>query len=205
MYIPKNFKNEDQAEIFNFIENNSFGILVNQGDSKILATHIPLYLTKNAKGDDILLGHISKGNEAWKCFNEKQDVLVIFSGPHAYVSSSWYDHENVPTWNYIAVHVYGVIRIIEGEILYDSLKVLVDKYERTVRNPVSVDRMSKDFIHREMKGIVGFQIEIKEMQAAYKLSQNRDAKNYDAVVAELEKSTDKNATVLADEMKRRKP
>src|SRR5436190_23118671 len=117
MYVPGYSRNQNIDEVKEFIKENSFGILVSSGSSKLHATHIPLELSTNGNGKDILTGHISKANPQWKNFNGSDRVLVIFNGPHAYVSSSWYDHENVPTWNYIAVHVYGIIKIIEGEKL----------------------------------------------------------------------------------------
>src|ERR1700712_1365723 len=117
MYIPPLYKNNDEAAVRDFIDKNSFGILISQVNAKLWGTHIPLGLDKNDSGQDILTGHISKGNPQWKNFRDDSEVLAIFPGPHSYISSSWYDHENVPTWNYIAVHVYGKIKIIEGEKL----------------------------------------------------------------------------------------
>jgi len=205
MYIPKQFRNENREEILKFIEENSFGILVTQGQSRIIASHIPLYLTTNKEGKEILSGHLSKANEGWESFNNNEEVLVIFSGQHTYISPSWYGHENVPTWNYIAVHVYGSIRIIEGEELLDSLKKLINKYEKGSTNPVSVEKMNPELVHREMKGIVGFEIMINDFQAAYKLSQNRNEKDYDNIIGELSKnSNDQNSVGIAEEMKNRK-
>src|SRR5688500_16920562 len=131
-------------------------------------------------------------------------MLVIFNGTHAYISSSWYDHENVPTWNYIAVHVYGTIKIIEGEKLLQALKNLVDRYEQKSANPVSVEKMSEKFLSREIKGIIGFEIEIEEIHSAYKLSQNRDEKNHTNIINELEKRDDSHSAAIAEEMKKRK-
>lgn len=204
MYIPKVFKNEDEKEILEFIKNNGFAILVTKGQSKILASHIPLYLSIDNSGNRILTGHVSRANQIWKDFENKTEVLAIFSGSHSYVSSSWYDHENVPTWNYIAVHVYGSIKIIEGQDLLDSLKLLVDKYEQKSTCPVSVDTMTPEFINREIKGIIGFEIMITDIQAAYKLSQNRDKKNYSNIINELTKTDNVNSKEVAKEMIKRK-
>lgn len=201
MYIPHYFKNDNLERVHEFIENNSFGILINQTNSKLWATHIPLKLGKNENEKDVLVGHISKGNPQWKNFENNSSVLGIFSGSHTYISSSWYDHENVPTWNYIAVHVYGTIKIIEGEKLINALKKLVDKYENGLENPVSVANMSEGFLKKEMKGIVGFEIEINEIQSAFKLSQNRDAKNHTNITTELDKKKDFNSLEISKEMK----
>jgi transcriptional regulator len=204
MYIPKYYKNENAGAVRAFIKENGFAILVSQAGGKPWATHIPLILDKDAQNKDILMGHISKGNGQWKDFDKNEEVLAIFSGPHAYVSSSWYDHENVPTWNYIAVHVYGRIRIIEGDVLKKQLGKLVDKYESHRPSPVSVDRMSREFVEREMKGIVGFEIAITDIQAAMKLSQNRDDKDHENIIKELERQGDINSVEIAKLMKNKR-
>ena len=129
MYIPDLYKNEDQEAIRTFLKANAFGILINQTNGRLWATHIPLELEINKEGEDVLMGHISKENPQWTAFESNDEVLAVFTGPHSYISSSWYDHENVPTWNYMAVHVYGTIKIMEGEELLASLKELTNKYE----------------------------------------------------------------------------
>ena len=202
MYMSPVFKNEDREAIFDFIENNGFGILVSSSNPRILATHIPFDLYKNQDGQMYLQGHVAKGNPQWKEFATQSEVLVIFNGPHSYISSSWYDHENVPTWNYIAVHVYGKINILSGEPLLSSLKKMVDKYEKGSKNPVSVSTMSESFLKKQINGIVGFEIEITELQAAYKLSQNRDAKNQQAIVDALNETNDTQAKAIAAAMEK---
>lgn len=204
MYTPSYYKNDNIENVLDFVEKNSFGILISQSNSKFLATHIPLELDKNENGQPILVGHISKGNPQWKNFINDSDVLAIFNGPHSYISSSWYDHENVPTWNYIAVHIYGKVKIIEGEKLIISLSKLVDKYEKQSEKPISVATMSERFFSKEIKGIVGFEIEITEIQSAYKLSQNRDDKNHSNITSELRKRVDENSHLIATEMEKHK-
>jgi len=167
MYIPHHYKNENLDEVKEFIKENSFGILVNQVDGKPWATHIPLELE-----DNMLVGHIAKANPQWSFFTDDAEVLCIFNGPHAYVSSSWYQEEEVPTWDYIAVHVYGKLAVLNEEETMQALHRLVDTYEATSQNPVSLHDMSPKTL-RQVKGVVGFKIEITEIQAAYKLSQTR--------------------------------
>ena len=200
MYIPNSYKNENIAEVKQFIESNSFGILVSQNDGKSIATHIPLELSKNKLGKDILQGHVAKANPHWNHFKDNTEVLAIFTGPHGYISSSWYDFEEVPTWNYIAVHVYGTIKIIEGEELYNHLKQLIDKYEATSKNPIKIEALSKKTM-RQIHGIVGFEIEITDIQAAYKLSQTQDDKNHKNIINELESSKDLSNKDISDTMK----
>ena len=199
MYVPKQFHNNDASAIADFIRHHGFGILVSQSDNRMVATHIPLELSED---ETKLRGHIARANPQWKNFANSGEVMVIFPGPHAYVSSSWYDHENVPTWNYIAVHVYGKIQIIEGDELYSALKKLVDKYEKTSEYPVSVEKMSPEYVRQSIKGLVGFEIEITSIEAAYKLSQNRDHKNYANIINELEKRGDHESRSVASEMRK---
>ncbi|ESU22254.1 sporulation regulation protein [Flavobacterium enshiense DK69] len=201
MYIPELYKNENAAEIKNFLKSNSFGVLINQTEGKLWGTHIPLELETNQQGKEVLFGHISKENPQWKAFENNNDVLAIFSGPHSYISSSWYDHENVPTWNYIAVHIYGKTRIIEGDEMLFALKKLVDKYEANSKNPVRIENLSEESM-KQTEGFVAFEIEITEIQAVKKLSQNRDDKNHALIISELEKSNDQNSRTIACEMAR---
>lgn len=198
MYTPKNFQNHNTAEVRDFIRHNSFGILVSQTGGRLWGTHIPMELTED---ETRLQGHVSKANLQWKNFTNTEEVLAIFSGPHAYISSSWYDHENVPTWNYIAAHVYGTVRIIEGEELFQSLKQLVDKYEKRSQCPVAIENMSASYVESQIRGIVGFEIVIKEVQASYKLSQNRDEKNHEAIIRQLEKRNDRSDGLIAHAMR----
>ncbi len=201
MYIPPKYKITDFEEIKNFIQVNSFGILVNILNGKPWATHIPLELETNASGEDMLIGHISKGNPQWKAFAENPQVMAIFSAPHAYISSSWYQHENVPTWNYIAIHIYGQLRIIEDEELYQSLIKLVNKYEAASQKPVQLEQMSPDFVQREMRGIVGFEIKIEEIHAKQKLSQNRDEEDYQNIITKLNERGEGYDTAIVAAMK----
>ena len=199
MYTPKLNRNENAEELHEFIRKNGFGILISTVESKPWASHIPLQLSSDGKK---LSGHIARGNRQWNEWNTESEVLAIFTGPHTYISSSWYDHENVPTWNYIAVHVYGKLKILSDQELLQSLKELTNKYEKQSERPVSVEKMNPGFLKKEMLGIVGFEIEITKMDATYKLSQNRDAKNHEAIVTELEKRDDPASTAIAHEMKK---
>ena len=201
MYIPDIYKNKNKEEINKFIQENSFGILINQTNGKLWATHIPLELDTNKNGGSILFGHLSKENPQWEGFIENNEVLAVFSGPHSYISSSWYDHENVPTWNYIAVHVYGTIKIIDAEAAIEVLKKQVDKYEQKSKNPVRIEDLSKKTM-MQSSGIVAFEIEITQIQATRKMSQNRDGKNYQNIISELEKANTNDSIAIANEMKK---
>ncbi|EAR01690.1 FMN-binding negative transcriptional regulator [Maribacter sp. HTCC2170] len=199
MYIPHSYKKENLNEVKEFLKKNSFGILVNQVDGKPWATHIPLELDVDQEGNDILVSHISKANPQWKSFEDKSEVLCIFNGPHSYISSSWYKEEEVPTWNYVAVHIYGKIKILnEAEVLV-SLHKLVDKYEANSKNPVSVVNFSEKTM-RQIKGVVGFQIKIDNIQAAYKLSQGREH-DHAKIVTELNETQNSGSKAIASAIK----
>lgn len=201
MYIADGYENQNQEEIRDFLRKNSFGILVNQTDGKLWATHIPLELETNREGKEILVGHISKENPQWTAFENDNKILAIFSGPHTYISSSWYEKENVPTWNYIAVHIYGTIKIIEGEAVVDSLKKLVDKYESNSENPVRIEDLSEKTM-RQTRGIIAFEIEINDIQAVKKMSQNRNEKDFANIISELEKTGDPDNVAVAQVMRK---
>lgn len=195
------FQMSDTQVIHHFIRQHSFGMLVTGGDS-LQATHIPMAL--NAEGTT-LTGHLARGNRQWKTFDQAHEVLAIFQGPHHYISSSWHDHENVPTWNYLAAHVYGSIRVLSDDELYEALKALTDHYEQSSAHPVSMDKLSPAYVAREMRGTVGFRIDISRIEATAKLSQNRDDKNHTAIIAQLEQHPDAQARAIAEEMRRQRP
>jgi len=204
MYTPQQYKNTDQKEIKAFVAANSFGILINQFDGKPWATHIPLELDVDSDGKNILVGHIAKANPQWKYFQEDAQVLCIFNGPHGYVSSSWYKEEEVPTWNYIAVHVYGTLKIQTEEALLASLHKLVDKYEKDSKTPISLHEMSPQTM-RQIKGVVGFEIKIEDIQATYKLSQGREH-DHSKIISELEeRDVDSIAVAKAMKSQQNKP
>lgn len=200
MYIPEIYKNENQQEIAQFIADNGFAILINETNGKPWATHVPLLQTENEQGEPVLVGHLSKGNPQAKQFKEDELVLAVFSGPHCYISSSWYDHENVPTWNYEAVHVYGKVRVLDDKKGLEILKKLVDKYEKNSENPVRVENLSPRTM-MEARGITSFEIAITAIEAVHKMSQNRDAANKKRIIQELEKTNDPQAHLVAQKIK----
>jgi transcriptional regulator len=208
MYIPKLFDEKSWPEIKQVIEQNSFATIVSSDAGVPVATHAPLCLVESPDRGPALQGHFAKANPHWRLLEQDQKSLVIFSGPNAYVSPRWYDHVNVPTWNYIAVHVYGKPRLVTApEEMRELLKRLVDRYEgqADAASRYAVERLPEDFLESQMKGIVGFEISVDEVQASFKLSQNRDQKNHDNVVAELRKSEDQKAQNVAQIMANRRP
>lgn len=200
MYIPDIYKNENRSEILRFIEENSFAILINQSNDKINATHIPLFIEESNANQLILSGHISKLNPQCENFSENGNVLAIFSGAHSYISSSWYDYEEVPTWNYLAVHVEGKIEILNEEQKLLHLENLVNKYEKNSENPISTKSLSKETMS-QANGILAFNIIVQNIDAVKKLSQNKSENNKKSIISHLEKSENEGAKSIANEMK----
>ncbi|CAM4226457.1 FMN-binding negative transcriptional regulator [Zobellia nedashkovskayae] len=199
MFIPDHHRNENASEIRAFLKANSFGILVSQYQNKPWATHIPLELETTEDGKEVLTAHMAKANPQWREFDKNEEVLCIFNGPHSYVSSSWYKEEEVPTWNYIAVHVYGKLNILSEEEVMASMHRLVDKYEANSKKPISLKDMSPRTL-KQIKGVVGFQIEITDIQAQYKLSKNRE-QDHPKIIEELEDTKAPMSIEIAKAMK----
>lgn len=143
------------------------------------------------------------GNPQWRTFETCGDVLVMFQGPNAYISSSWYERENVPTWNYQAIHIYGKASILEKDELIEELTVMLEKYEKHRENPILWDKLSPELLEKELKGIVGFNIKVEEIQAAYKLSQNRNEIDYANIVDKLQNEETPNSKQMAELMGKR--
>lgn len=199
MHTPSIYKNEDPEAIRSFLKENSFGILINQTNGKLWATHIPLEIETGEDGKEVLCGHISKLNPQGEGFVQNDQILAVFSGVHSYVSSSWYNHENVPTWNYSAVHIYGRVKIMDHEATIESLKKLVDKYEAGSEKPIRIEDLSEKTM-RQAHGIIAFEIEIDEIQATKKMSQNRDDADYKNIISALEKTENPQSIAVAKEM-----
>ncbi len=201
MYIPEIFKEENPDKIFDFIRKNNFGILVLHNTIKSFATHIPFEIIKK-KQEIRLFAHIAKNNPQHALLQENINALIIFQGAHTYISSSWYDHENVPTWNYLAAHIYGKINITPPEKLLEYMQYQLQQYEPVKSKNGQLNTMNPEFLHAHLNGITGFEIRIEEMYMAKKLSQNRDKKNYDAIIHHLQNQNNDGANKIAHEMKK---
>lgn len=208
MYVPKLFQETNWSEIKRVIDQNSFATVVSCGAEGPVATHLPLRLVESGPEKWSLQGHVSRANQHWRLFGRDERSLAMFTGPNAYVSPRWYDHVNVPTWNYVAVHVYGKARVVDDPAeLRTLMEGLVDRYEGHVEpaERYTVEKLPPDYLASQMKGIVGFEISVDEVQASFKLSQNRDEKNHSSVIGELRKSEDQGALGVAQEMVCRRP
>lgn len=195
MYLPKHFANDDRAALDAVIRSNPFGLLIGELDDEPFATHLPFLLD-----GDRLLAHFARGNPHWKAMDGTREMLAVFSGPHAYISPRWYEaSQAVPTWNYVAVHVYGAPRIVEdaGE-LRETLDRLVAEYEG---DAWSLAGQEPDFISRMTRGIVAFELPVARIEGKFKLSQNRPDGDRHRVVAALEGAGDDASRDLARMMR----
>lgn len=204
MYVPSYNLEKNWKEISKVIRENSFAILVTTKDDLPIVTHIPIELETTESGNPVLRGHVAKANEQWKTFETTKQALAIFTAPHHYISSSWYKQMSVPTWNYIAVHITGKMKIVDDVTLKDSLRKLMDTYEVISKKPETLDALPQDYVDKLMKGVVGFEMTIDKIEARFKLNQNKDDEDYQRVIHELNELNDYNAKWIAEEMVRRK-
>ena len=192
MYIPKHFNENDAEKLAAFIDEHAFGVLVTVSEGRPFASHLPFLYEREA---NLLLGHVARANPQWQHFSSGADVMVLFQGPHAYISPSWYLAPGVPTWNYAVAHLYGSARAIDDPSrIKDIVERLTEKYER---NPPWVPAYDQ----RLLQVIVGMEITIKEVQGKFKLGQNRSAADRAAVVSRLEATGSESDAALAKLMK----
>ncbi|GAC1567242.1 MAG: FMN-binding negative transcriptional regulator [Ktedonobacteraceae bacterium] len=199
MYVPEHFREDDKAVLQAFIRDHSFGILVTQGEDAPFATHLPFLFDADASPYGTLQAHMARANPQWHSFSNKQEALVIFQGPHAYVSPSWYDVVwSVPTWNYATVHAYGVPRLIEDNaVLYAQLKTLIEIHEAQFEQPWGF-QLPEEYIQKMMRSIVGFTLEITRLEGKFKMSQNRTPNEQEKVIAALQDNSADVAQIMTD-------
>ncbi len=197
MYVPAPFAEHDPTTLFDLIERHSFGLLVSQRNGEPVASHLPFLVDRRRGPSGALLGHMARANPQWE-HADGQTVLAVFSGPHAYVSPTWYESDRVvPTWNYAAVHVYGSFRAVHDE--RDTIAMLADMvrmYEASMPAPWAFDAES-DFSRNMAHGVVAFRIEIQRLEGQFKLSQNQSSGRRENVIAALKATNDANATAVA--------
>lgn len=198
MYIPSDFKVKDETTAYDIIKEHSFATLISGHDGIPFATHLPLMLNKE---NTYLYGHFARPNPQWKDI-QNQTVLAIFHGPHSYISPSWYEtNQAVPTWNYVTVHVYGEVELLEDENeLMDSLHQMVLKYEAT-DSSYRLQDVEADLLVGMNKGIQGFKIKINKIEGKAKLSQNHSFQRQELVINQLEKIANTDEQQIASLMK----
>lgn len=199
MFIPKLYKSEDFNLVKDIIREHAFALLISS-EEKIRATHSMMILNEEDPENRYIETHISKANPQAKILKNGSVVLCDFLGAHSYISSSWYDHINVSTWNYEAVQIYGKVELMNHDELYRHLDQLTAKYEAPQQCPVMLKDMGKAFVEKEMQGAFGMKIIPTEIFIKQKLSQNRKENDFRNIIAQLEHG-DENAKQIAEKMK----
>jgi transcriptional regulator len=201
MYVPQWFARTEPAELFAFMEAHSFALLVSARDDAPFATHLPLLIEREAGPHGTLVGHMARANPHWRDL-DGHPVLAVFSGPHAYISPTWYEAEGtVPTWNYVAVHATGTFRLLDDPTaVTDIVARTVALYEAHMPTPWRVDT-GAEYVRKLVNGIVGFRIEVDRLEGKWKLNQNHTPERRTMVIAALEQSSDPDAHEIARQMR----
>ena len=206
MYVPPAFRQTDLPALHREIGNCRLATLVSHGENGLQASHLPLLLRPEEGRYGTLYGHLARANPHWQVLAEGTEALVMFNGPDAYVSPSWYpakaEHGKVvPTWNYIAVHAYGRAEVFDdAERLRSLLAGLTERHEGPRPQPWAVDDAPQDYIAGMLRAVVGFALPIERLEGKWKLCQNRSEADRRGVHDGLANSTDPRDRDLAQRM-----
>lgn len=202
MYKFSHYTEQDREKVIAFMKANPFAIITGSGEDYPVATQIPLEI--KITGDKIILqGHLMRKTDHHLAFEKNNQVLVLFTGPHCFISASWYSDPLVgSTWNYITVHAKGRMNFMDEAGAREAVKMVSDKFEGT-HSQGAFDHLPQDYIDHMMKAIVGFSIEVESLGNVFKLSQNRDAASQKNIIEQLKKRGDDNSMMIAEEMQRR--
>jgi transcriptional regulator len=206
VYLPPAFTEARPEVLIAHIERYDFGLLVSHGSAALVASHIPFLVERD--GDQLHLhGHLARANPQVADLAGGGEALAIFPGPHAYISPKWYaTGPSVPTWNYVDVHAYGTIRLIEDSgWLQGFLRRLSDRHETRNPLPWRMENLPETYVRGMLEGIVGLEIAVTRLEGKYKLSQNRPAADRPRVIAALEAQHDADALAVAKLMREREP
>lgn len=204
MYNFSYFKEADKLVLLQFLKDHPFAFLTGSNAAgKQVATQIPI-MTEERYGELYLQGHIMRNTDHHKAFMENPNALIVFTGPHAYVSASWYSNTQMgSTWNYMSVHAKGTINFMPNEGLIALMKKLTLHFEKdNTSSPTIYDNLPEEYVKKMLTAIVGFEIKVDDLQNVFKLSQNRDEKSYRNIIAKLE-AEGGNSSLMAAEMKKR--
>jgi transcriptional regulator len=195
VYSPSYNQLENRAELLEFMRANGFPVLVTGTGGTLHASHLPAMVHERNK-EIVLDMHMARSNAQWKEFFD-DEVMVVFSGPHAYVSPRWYlEKERVPTWNYAAVHAYGIPRLItDKKLKYGSQRHLVARLDPEWLP--RFDALRQEYVDMMLDGIVNFEIKVTRIETRWKLSQNRGRAEQESIASHLESSSDSTERALA--------
>lgn len=198
MYTPSSFKEENPDILFDLIEEHNFGIIFSQHEDHPEATHLPFLVHREKGKHGTLIAHFAKANKHWKKIDESKDVLVVFQGPHSYISPAWYvNRAEVPTWNYATVHVFGKPKIIEDVAeLNKMVKELTYFHENQENTGWKLNEVPEKDYNTDLKAIVGLEIVISKIEGKFKFNQNKSDKDQESVIAKMEDSGRKDISEI---------
>lgn len=204
MYVPRQFSQDDTAVAHDLIRTNVFATLVTEISGRLDATHVPVVLDAERGALGSLRFHLARANPTSKALADKREVLMVFTGPHSYISPDWYADENlVPTWNYAVVHAYGTPRTVDETELRRLLDdITASQEDGLAKKPWTTDKMPSDLVDELCKAIVGFDLPITELQGKWKLNQNRGADDRAGVVSALEELGGESNLAVAGTMRK---
>lgn len=206
MYTPAAFRDDDIASLHGLIKHTRLAILVTHNETGMQASHLPLLLRHEQGPNGTLYGHLARANPQWRALQNGAEVMVIFPGADAYVSPAFYpakaEHGKVvPTWNYVAVHAYGIADVFsDAQRLLEVVSALTDKHEAGRASPWAVADAPAEYIEKMLGAIVGFALPIERLEGKRKLSQNRSAEDINGVHEGLAASADSKDRELAQLM-----
>jgi len=204
MYIPSAFEMKDRADVFAAIVAHPFAALVTTAGGRIDVTHLPMWLEQET---GVLYGHVARANPHWRTLERADDVAVVFTGAHGYISPGWYtDPALVPTWNYVSVTVHGKATLLDNPT---DARLIVTRlsaqHEAGFPNPWTLDKVPEPKLAALLRAIVAFRIDPTRIDAKAKLGQNRDTADIAGAIAGLRATTTPSASALADAMARSAP
>lgn len=203
MYKLAHFTENDNDAVIAFMKENSFAIITAIGETYPVATQVPLFIDITEEGKIFLTGHIMRKTDHHKAFEKNEHVLVLFTGPHTYVSASWYTNpQSASTWNYMTVHAKGKITLLDEAATYEAIKNITEKYEGR-ETAAAFHKMDDAYITAMLKAIIAFSIEVESMENVFKLSQNRDEQSKKNIIEALQQRPDDNSKMIAAEMIKR--
>ena len=204
MYSLPYFKEQDKETVIQFIHEHPFAFLAGcSADNKPVATQVPVFIDEK-EGRLFLSGHIMRQTDHHMAFEKNPHVLCVFTGPHTYVSGSWYSNPHqASTWNYMSVHVKGVLKFLDADGLISVLKKITMHFENNnSQSPTVFDNLPADYKQRLMKAIIAFEIEVQEIDNVFKLSQNRDEESFHKIIQKLQ-NQDSSGEYIARQMDQR--
>ncbi|MBL7741305.1 MAG: FMN-binding negative transcriptional regulator [Chitinophagaceae bacterium] len=186
MYDLPYFKENDPEVVRQFVREHPFAFIAGcSGQNEPVATQVPVFIDER-EGKFFLSGHMMRNTDHHKAFLQNPNVLAVFTGAHTYVSASWYENKQQgSTWNYMSVHARGMLRFLDEQALKNVLKRTTNHFENNPHSGANFEDLPEEYVEKMVRAIVAFEIEVKELDNVFKLSQNRDATSYDTITEKL--------------------